>query len=88
MVVRSNLHSLPEWFGWFLIILGIFLVFPSLTIMVESSNAEIWQIKINNIGILYAFGTLVWSFVTWILLAIFVAIGVDVVKNKDKSTPD
>ena len=88
MVVRSNLHSLPEWFGWFLIILGIFLVFPALTIMVESSNAEIWQIKVNNIGILYAVGTLVWSFVTWVLLAIFVAIGVDVVKNKDKSTPN
>jgi len=68
--------------------MGIFLIFPALTIMVESSNAEIWQIKINNIGILYAVGTLAWSFITWILLAVFVAIGVDVVKNKDKSTPN
>ncbi len=56
--------------------------------MVESSNAEIWQIKINNIGILYAVGTLVWSFVTWILLAVFVAIGIDVVKKRDRSMPN
>ncbi len=87
MVVRSNLHSLPEWFGWFLIILGIFLVFPALTIMAESSNAEIWQMKVNNMGVLYAFGTLVWSFVTWVLLAVFVAIGIDTVRKRDKSTP-
>jgi len=88
MVMRNNLHSLPEWFGWFLIILGIFLVFPALTIMVESNNAEIWKSKLNNIGILYAVGTLVWAFVTWVLLAIFVAIGIDVVKNRDRSMPD
>ena len=87
-MVTNNLHSLPEWFGWFLIIMGIFLIFPALTIMVESSNAEIWQIKINNIGILYAVGTLAWSFVTWILLAVFVAIGVDVVKKRDRSMPN
>jgi hypothetical protein len=68
--------------------MGIFLIFPALTIMVESSNAEIWQIKINNIGILYAVGTLVWSFVTWILLAVFVAIGIDVVKKRDRSMPN
>lgn len=86
--MRNNLHSLPEWFGWFLIILGIFLVFPALTIMVESNNAEIWKSKLNNIGILYAVGTLVWAFVTWVLLAIFVAIGIDVVKNRDRSMPD
>ena len=77
---------MPEWFGWFLIILGIFLVFPALTIMVESSNSDIWNSKINNIGLLYAIGSLLWSFVTWILLAICVAIGIDVVKNRDKST--
>ncbi len=51
MVMRNNLHSLPEWFGWFLIILGIFLIFPALTIMVESNNAEIWKSRLNNIGI-------------------------------------
>ena len=55
--------------------------------MVESSNLEIWNIKINNIGVLYAVGTLVWSFITWILLFIFVAIGIDVVRNRDKSMP-
>ena len=55
--------------------------------MVESSNSEIWNIKINNIGVLYAVGTLVWSFITWILLFIFVAIGIDVVRNRDKSMP-
>ena len=86
-MVITNTHSLPEWFGWFLIILGIFLIFPALTIMVESSNSEIWNIKISNIGVLYAVGTLVWSFITWILLFIFVAIGIDVVRNREKSVP-
>ncbi len=43
--------------------------------------------KVNNMGVLYAFGTLVWSFVTWVLLAVFVAIGIDTVRKRDKSTP-
>ncbi len=87
-MVITNTHSLPEWFGWFLIILGTFLVFPALTIMLESNNAEIWNAKIDNIGVLYSVGTLLWSFITWILLAVFVAIGIDVIRSRDKSMPD
>jgi hypothetical protein len=56
--------------------------------MLESNNAEIWNAKIDNIGVLYSVGTLLWSFITWILLAVFVAIGIDVIRSRDKSMPD
>ncbi len=85
---NKKLHAMPDWFGWFMIILAMVLIFPAFSILVESNDPEIWQMKIDKIGLLWALGSVFWSFFAWIVMFALLAIGVDVIRNRDKALDD
>ena len=84
----TDIHSLPKWFGYFMFIMASFLIFPALGDILESQSLELWNQKIQSMGILYTIGSLFWSFSALIFLAVLLGIGIEVIKNRDKSTPD
>ena len=84
----SDLHSMPLWFGYFLILIAGFLIFPATGIMIESHSLEVWNAKVSNLGILFTVGSLTWAFLSWVFLFLILGIGIDIIRKKDKSTPD
>lgn len=84
----NSIHSMPIWFGYFMFIMASFLFFPAVGDILESQSLELWNQKVASMGILYTVGSLFWSFSAMIFLAVLLGIGVEVIRNRDKSTPD
>jgi hypothetical protein len=84
----TDSHSLPQHYGWMIFITALILLFPALGTMLESQSIEIWDKKVEQMGILYTVGSLFWSFVTWIFLFYLLALGVESIRCKDKSVTD
>ena len=76
-------HSLPEWVGWLMVTVAVVLIFPSFFIMYESNNLDMWNEKINQFGILYSIGTVFWAFISWIIIFILMALGIDTIRTRD-----
>jgi|LWDU01.1.fsa_nt_gi hypothetical protein len=86
--MSQMIHSMPLWFGWFLIILAMFLAYPAVGNIIESNNDELWKSKVTQMGITYSTGSLFWSYLSLIVQAFFIGTGVQVIRNKDTTTPD
>ena len=84
----TDIHSLPKWFGFFMFIMAVFLIFPAFGNMLEAQSLELWNTKMATMGVLYTVGTLFWSYSSFIFLAILLGIGVEVIRKKDKNTHD
>ena len=84
----QEIHSLPKWFGYFMFIMAVFLIFPAFGNMLESQSLELWDQKIKSMGVLYTVGSLFWSFCALIFLAVLLGIGIEVIRKRDKSMPD
>ena len=69
-------------------IMSAFLIFPAFGNMLESQSLELWDQKIQSMGILYTVGSLFWSFCALIFLAVLLGIGIEVIRKRDKSMPD
>jgi hypothetical protein len=82
------IHSMPIWFGWFLIILALFLAYPAIGNIIESNNDVLWDYKVDNMGITYATGSLFWSYLSLIVQAFFLGTGIQVLRNKDHTMPN
>lgn len=76
-------HALPEWVGWLELVVSVILIFPSFTIMYESNNAQIWTTKVNQLGIVYAVGTLFYAFAGWVIIFALMALGIQTIRNRD-----
>ena len=84
IVPKSDLNAMPEWFGWFMIALAVVVSFPSLIILTESNNSIIWQTKVAQMGIVYGIGTLFWAFISWVISAGLLAVGIEAIRKHDK----
>ena len=86
--MSQTIHSMPMWFGWFLIIMAVFLAYPAVGNILEAQDSSLWQFQVEQMGITYSTGSLFWSYLSLVIQAFFIGTGVQVIRNKDKLTPD
>ncbi len=79
-------HSLPYWVGWVMTISALVLIFPAFTVMLESHDNEIWDLKVERLGIIYTVGSLFFGFVTWVIVFTLLYEGIFTIKTRDNST--
>lgn len=78
-------HALPEWAGWLMVTVAVVIIFPSLFTMYESSNGILWNEKVDQLGIVYAIGTVFFAFCSWIIIIILMALGIDTIRSRDSN---
>ena len=86
--MNQMIHSMRLWFGWILIIFALFLAYPAVGNIMEAQNDILWESKVMQMGIIYATGSLFWSYLSLIVQAFLIGTGIQVIRNKDKYVPD
>lgn len=81
-------HSLPYWVGWLMTISALVLIFPAFTVMLESHDTEIWDMKAERLGIVYTVGSLFFAFLTWVIVIVLFIEGIITIRTRDNSTTD
>ncbi len=79
-------HALPYWVGWLMTISALVLIFPAFTVMLESHDNEIWDMKVERLGIIYTVGSLFFAFMTWIIVISLLILGINTIQTRDNST--
>ncbi len=79
-------HALPYWVGWVMTISALILIFPAFTVMLESHDNEIWDLKVERLGIIYTVGSLFFAFMTWIIVISLLILGINTIQTRDNST--
>lgn len=79
----KDLTALPNWWGMVLIILAALFSFPAVGMILEAHNSELWKVKSDTMGMFYPEASLIWSYFSILGSAVFLGIGIDVIRKAD-----
>ena len=79
----KNLTALPAWWGLLMIVIAGMFAFPAILHIAEGHNSLVWEIKIQEFGLNYSLGILIWSYFSLILSAFFAGTGLQILLTSD-----
>ncbi len=85
--MKYGFVEIPAWVSWSMILVATILIFPAFSIMLESQSLELWNTKVETMGILFTVGTLFWAFLAWVVLLILLVFGIHNLVMMRKNKP-
>lgn len=82
---KEYVHSLPVWFAYMLFAMAIIMGFPAMQDIFEFQYQSITEAKINELGVRWVLGTIVFSVGVIVFATFLVTIGIEIIRHHDKA---